>query len=86
MLCFLHFSSETVQLSARWYPSLPSKLLVEHLLLPVPLAVVLIDSNIASLPVYPLTLAFNPFDSIFRDGREIYCRIELFRVKSLITY
>jgi hypothetical protein len=85
MLDFLHFSSVTVQLSARWYFSLPSKL-VEHLLLPVSLAVFLIDSNITFLPVYPLTVAFNPFDSIVKDSREIYCRIEFFRDKSLIIY
>jgi len=86
MLFFFHLSIRYVQLSTRFYNSLPVRHANKPPCLLLPFAVLLVDGDIASLPIYHLTLARNHFNLIHRNTLEIYCRIEVLRFESLITY
>jgi hypothetical protein len=86
MLPLLHLSVSNIQLSTIIYNSLPVRHTNQLSYPLLPFAVVLVDSDIASLPVYHHTLACNHYDTVLRHILEIYCRIEGLLFESLITY
>jgi hypothetical protein len=86
LLFFFHLLPQTgqVQFGARRHRPLAITL-IERRLLALPVTVLLNNSNLTSLPVYTLTLAYNPLRGIRSDCLKIYVRIEAARLKSLGT-
>ncbi len=86
MLSFLHFSVSNIQLRTIFYNSLPVRHTNQLPCLLLPLVIFLVDSDIATLPVYHRTLACNHYNTVRRHILEIYCRIEGLLCESLIIY
>ena len=71
ILTFLYFSVGNVQFSTNWYLSLPIRHTDKLFYSFVPVAILLVDGNIAFLPVYHMTLAFHHSNHVLWDVLEI---------------